>query len=404
MPDNFIELTNYRIKDILDDTGKTSVLNRKDVTDTSAYNKIGSQQFSSTESFTPIIANYSPVSYPGPIIAVLIGKLFKMSVLDTLLLSRILSLGIYILIVSFAIWLLRDHRLRWLIFCLGLMPTAIFQASMTTADNILIALTILFFASLVSLYLSKNEKEKSIAKWALAISGILIPLTKINQLIISVLILFIPSHILGGKKKATKFKVLFTVIMFLLSAIWLYLSSHAQGIAERADHLPVIASEQLKMIVIDPLNYVLVISRTFVRFGDAYYKGMFATVSGNSIQVPIGIVLITSSLLLCVALYARNEIKKMKNIIIWLAALSVVYITSVFTALYLIFTPVGWKFVDGVQGRYFIPIVFSALTIIALYLPVEIKTNKSNVLTFITVALSTLSLFISLIYITVALY
>ncbi len=405
MPTNFSELFNYRVHDILDVVKNGSILDRKDVTDSEVYTAFGSQKFSESRGYFPVIANYSPVAYPGPVFAILVAKLLNLSMGMTLLLARLLSLVAYIVIVAVALWLLRSTKVKWLIFSLALLPTSIFQAAVVTADNTMIAISILFFSALISLFVTKNPRDKIISKWILAITSILAPLTKANQLFISLVLLFIPAKLLGGKKQSIRYKVAVIAVMVVAAVGWSFVSQVTQGgsVTQRADQAIISPSSQIEYAMTNPHLFAEAIIRSLISFGDAYFSGLFITVSGNSIRIPIVIAFMLVGALLLTAFYAKDDLKNFRKINTWLSVLALLTSLSIFGALYAGFTPLAGRVVEGVQGRYFLPLLLPLIMMIAYVTPISLKTSDRSI-SIIATSTAAFSLFISILYIGVALY
>jgi uncharacterized membrane protein len=408
MPDNFFELSNYRTNDILDhvaDSKSVGIFSRKDVTNESTYAHLTNRKFSQSEHYFSFISGYSPISYVGAIVGVLLANLFHANIGTTLMLARLFSLLLYVVLVAFAIWILRRSKLKWLFFTLGLMPTAIFQASMITADSSLLAFSLLFFASLYVLLTAKTEKETKPMKWIVGVTAIAVPLIKINHIIISFIVLFIPTNKLGSRKYAAIFKISIMAIAIAASIFW-QIAPHSidnPNFSQRSDQMAVSQPDQISFSLHNPIKFTEAIIRSLVIFGDSYYQGLYTTISGNSIQAPIIISVALSVLMLLLGLYARDELKQIKKVLLWLNALCFVAAITIFAALYAGFTPVGWSFVDGVQGRYFIPLLAPFFMLLGVLLPIDIKVNKVSA-KIITISTVVVALAVCIVYDVMALY
>lgn len=403
MPENYNELIHYRISDILDVVRRDNIISRKDVTDINAYKEITSKQFSKSEYFSSYIANYSPVAYPGPIVGLATAQTLDLNMGHTLTLMRFMSLLSYIAIAAFAIWILRRYKIKWLFLAVALVPTAIFQASVVTADTMAIGTTLLFFALVYRIALERKVNSKLLL--SLAIVSVLIPLIKLNHVAIVLIIAALPLYSFGSRKKAIAYKAGVIAAGVCLALAWAQFThvTATPGVSQRADQAAVSPSEQISHVLHNPIEFGQAVMKSFVIFGDAYYQGLLFTVSGNSVETPIVATITLSFVIIVAALIAKEELQKLRRVIVWSCAACLVLAATVFGALYAGFTPVGWPFVDGVQGRYFFPLLIPVSMLVAMILPLDTKV-KARSLRYIIIAVTTLSLLASVAYVYTALY
>jgi len=403
MPANYNELIQYRVSDILDFVRMDNIISRKDVTDINVYKKITSNRFDKSEYFSSYIANYSPVAYPGPIVGLAVAKTLNLNMGHSLTLMRFMGLLSYIAIAAFAIWIIRNYKLKWLFVTLALVPMAIFQASVVTADTMVIGTTLLFFALVYRIALEKEVNRKLLI--ALAVVSVLIPLIKLNHVIIVLIIAAIPAYKFGSLKRAWIYKGLVIATSIFLALLWAQFThvTATPGVSQRADQAAVSPSEQISYAVHNPIKFGQATGKSFVIFGDAYYRGLLFTVSGNSVETPVVATITLSFVILLAALIAKKELLRLKRIIIWSCVACLVFVASVFGALYASFTPVGWPFVDGVQGRYFFPLLIPVTMLVAMIIPIQVKV-ESKKLKLIIIAATTFCLTVSVAYVYTALY
>jgi uncharacterized membrane protein len=72
-------------------------------------------------------------------------------------------------------------------------------------------------------------------------------------------------------------------------------------------------------------------------------------------------------------------------------------ILGVFGALYISFNPVGRSVVDGIQGRYFIPLAIPGVLAVATFIPIEVRI-KDKAVPYIFSSISAICLVVSVIY------
>ncbi len=403
MPDNFMELANYRTNDILDSWNNGAVLQSKDVTDQSVYTRLGSKKFMASQHNYPWTAIYSPISYLGATTGIIISNILGFNISKTIFMARFFSLLSYIALAGFAIWLVRKMKLKWFFSVLALIPTAVFQASTVSADTFLLGLTLVFMALFSRALIDVKKNEKII--YGLAAVAILLPLIKINYIFLSLGFLLIHNKDFVSKKVAYIWKSATLALALALSLAWTLISSvmSTPVLSQRADGAQVIPKEQIAYIVHNPFNIISPLIKSIILNGDSYYQQLLFTISGNSIVAPVILSIALTIVLLISAFYAKDELSKMRKQIIWLAVAGIICALSIFITLYVVFSPVSWWYMDGVQGRYFTPLVASTVMLTVVLIPVTIKITKPTIINIVTIT-ATVSLIVSVAYNVLALY
>ena len=364
IPSTLAELEYYVYADLLDDNDNVPLAMRTDTSNAAIYAKLTNRKFGEKKEPTMITAAYSPVAYPGPVIGFMTGKAFDLSLQQTLWLARVLALLSFALTVFFTLYILRNRRIVWLVAVIALLPTTISQASVISADTLINGLGLLLF-SIVYTAITRGTNEKSSQRrlsntiWvALAIAAVL-PLIKPNNIFLSMMVLALPLSNYMSRLKANALKA-FSILLAIGSALlWTKISSlPAAPRSLRADQVLSNPMEQMLFIVHHPISFAVTIVRTFVSYGDAYINTTIGTIGWNLSPLPliftVAIILLS---LLCI-LYAQDEIKtvRVRNRV-GMLILSLCGIGSYFFIMYLVFSPVGWKVIDGVNGRYLIPFI-----------------------------------------------
>lgn len=403
IPNNVFELYQHRTRDILDVEKKDTVYSRQDVSDPASYARITDNKFSEGESFFPFIANYTVLAYPGPILGLALSYLFNFNMGDSLLMMRLFSLISYIAIAASAIWLVRKYKIKWLFLIVALIPTVIFQASVITADTMLIGALLLFFALFYRI--AQEKKPTKALLIALALVSVTIPLMKLNYVFVVLSILFLPSAKFGTKKSAAIYKTIVAFVSVLLVVVWSLITrvTATPDISQRGDGQEVIPSEQISYSLHNPVAFISALVKSLIIHGDMYYQGLLFTVSGNTVITPLAVTVLLSGALFVAALIAKDEIQKIKKIIVWISVGCALMAITVFASLYAAFTPVGYPFIDGVQGRYFLPALLPILMLLAIFVPINID-KPSKALKGVLVGVSVLALLISVVYVRLALY
>ena len=387
-PKNLVELGDYAVNDLIDNT-VGDITSRKDVRDINGYKQFTDAKFSKEEKATPGSASYPPTAYIGPVLGVILADIFNASIGHTLFLARLFSLLSYILLSWLAIRLLRSSKLKWLFVVVPLLPTALFQGSVVSADGMLIGLSLLFMALFIRLMRASQDNNKNLL-YSLIVVAIILPLIKFNYIFLSFALIFVPNGIFNNKKITVALKATGVLLATIFSVAWAAVTNAISNapFSLRQDGLPVNAANQISIVLHDPLHLITACVRSIVNHGDYYVQTAISRIGWNYVDAPMIIVILLCLALFVAALYAKKELVSFRKILILIALLSLLGIASIFGTLYIIFNPVGSNSVDGVQGRYFIPFIIPIILAVAYYVPFEIKiSNKSMVYILLSITI-----------------
>lgn len=173
------------------------------------------------------------------------------------------------------------------------------------------------------------------------------------------LLAMLPLIILDHKKYFSK-KYLFPVLVFFLSALALqfYYQTHKTAMP----HMEVRTIEQLQRLQVDPWLFFKMLFKTIMAYSDFYLRGLVGYVGW--ITIPISKILMQFSiatLLLWLVFSATKKLVFYKNqILVVLAVFSglVISFLLIFLSMLLYWTHPERPLIEGVQGRYFLPLLF----------------------------------------------
>lgn len=342
------------------------------------FSELVSDQYATMNYDKKTFANYStmnvlPIVYTAPVMGIwfskAVAKIFGMSAVSTsymLYFARLFSLLISVLITYFAIKITPVFRKT--IFAIALMPMTLYLYSMVTYDNVLISLTLLSLAIILKLIYDSKDK---VIDWKylliFTIIGFVLYNVKTIYALLLVLVLFIPSEKFGSKKKKiidlliVVFGVLVLTILFKIPYMLRNVSSDATSL---------IVAKQTAFVLHNPIKYLYILGSNMIgqrTFQITSMVGLFGLVDT---YLPIYVIVLYLLYLLFSAICDGNldKIKIDLNFKLTAFIISIVIICLVFTAMYILWTPqiynkIGGKAITGVQGRYFIPLLFPLLLI-----------------------------------------
>lgn len=320
---------------------------------------------------------YSPVSYLPQAIVIALGKAFDAPVLVLMYLARLAGLLLYIFTITLCIKLIPVKKNLLLI--LGLLPMMLAQTAAVSADTILYVL-IISFVSLIS-YVSIIEKK--ITPRIMIGFIILCALIAVSK---QVFILFVPLLLLipvarfsSRKMRYTFFASAFLVATLSYSA-WAALSHDSTAFAENVSNGANI-ERQIDGIVHSPIEFAKTLSRTyFTSDGDYIYEsfaGNFGWLNAPLNFPTVLLVYLTVFLAVFSSWKGQRGLHYSHGLYgnLTLLAVGLLVALAVSVALYAAYTAVGAPVIRGIQGRYFMPLIFLAL--LAQYKPLFIFRDKT---------------------------
>ena len=346
---------------------------------TYTHQKLGAPD---TDYFFPNTAAYSPVAYIPSAIGLGVAQTLNFNVGQSIFIARLFGLLFYIACVYWALKSLKRGRYAWLVFAVALIPTAIFQASIIGADVTANALAILLTAFVVKSIATKMLTRREL--YAVAAAAIALPLIKPTYIFVSMITLLIPAEAFG---KLAKFKPLIMKLAVLFIAlIGVELWAHATaGVSEEIRRMgigprwtQINPTDQTHFITHHPTAIFTAFFRSILMTDNTYIGGVFGQFGFDFIQVPMMSILASlTAIFMALGIAEKIPIGRRK----FLLALAILLggIASVFGALYITFSNVAEPIIEGVQGRYFIPLVLFALTLVVFCNDkVKLQINNQN--------------------------
>ena len=301
-------------------------------------------------------ALYSPIQYLPQVIGFMIGKVLNLKPLYIGMLGRIFNLLFYIVLGYLCLKIIPKAKMFYLLILLS--PNMLQCATTLSADAFTNCIFLLILAWIWNIC-CRDNKIKRIEEVTLFGLSILISLCKIVYLPIVFLLLVIDKE----KFKKNKIeKIIFVVITLLVSAIvsllWMKCTNGVFEIAYDKTEL------QKQYIFSNLFEYVFVLIRTYMNYIVKYMECLFVgtTMYHSQLEIPaiISFIYIIYVIIALIKEKYNNDIKIINRIII--GCVGVIIIGLVSTAIYVQCTAqyysVGHATIEGIQGRYFIPIVF----------------------------------------------
>ncbi len=303
-------------------------------------------------------ATYSPIAYVPQAIGVVIAKVFGLGQALTFYVSRFASLLMYIFLMYFAIKI--APFAKWFYFTVGLLPMSLSLASSVSADQLVLA----SIALAVAYYLTLFDKQKLSMSEATIIIGsaMVISLMKAPYSIVLLMFALLPQRMFKDRKAYFAFLLSLVASILVFNFGWNYfVGTYSGAEVTRAmfPTLPANPGQQISSIVASPAVFLIKFVYSFFIQGSYYLSSMIGILGQgnlvlNSLVYFLYTILLTLTLLLDSAeqksIYWYHRLFSGGLIISLIGFISIV--------MYLTWTAVGATLVRGVQGRYFLPLLF----------------------------------------------
>lgn len=297
----------------------------------------------------PNTALYLPHLYLPQAVGIALGRLLGLPMIALMYAGRLLNLLVWLCLIYIAIR--TTPVLKWLFLLYALTPTSLFQSSSLSADSLTNALSILLTAVVFHYAYDREEMTARLAvifPLALAVS-----VSKLYFVLV-LLYLLVPVQKIGNRKRYWTSFLLLTILSAVSVLLWRYYANDIYVPLKPGISPP----DQLKYIFHNPTAYISVLWRTFLNSG-IYCAQTFVGKLGHYQQVlPVWLAAVQIVMLILVTSMDADEHVHIscKDKLI-LSSVVLAGALWVFTSQYLSWTPVGANVIEGLQGRYFIPIM-----------------------------------------------
>jgi len=321
--------------------------------------------------------NTIPSVYFFAALGISIARILGLGSVYLVIFGRLANLAVFVLLTSFAIKFL--PKFKEFIFLICLFPTTVELAASYSYDSIIIASLIFFVSYVFFLAYEKNSFDIKDLIVVTLFSGLILPCKMVYFPIL--LILFaIPMQKFSVRGKVnTKIKKENT-IFFLASAVTVLLSFIiAMYLVNRAtlagystsntDSLEW-AGEQsytIGYLLHNKAKALKIFYNTMLVQIEYYHDTMMGTYLGHAdtvIGIPyIGFLVLNIGLIFSVFGESKRGLLLLKDKILVIVSVGFV-IFFIFLSMLIAWTPLSSQFIEGVSGRYFIPVILPVLLVL----------------------------------------
>ena len=298
-------------------------------------------------------ALYSPLSYLPQSLGIAAAKIFTNKVWVLFLAGRLCNFAAIGALMAFAVHLM-PYGKKYLILT-ALIPMNLHECISLAPDGMVTALVFLMIAFV--LYLRERGKEPLNLRQLvlLYVMAVAISLYKIVYLPFCLLYFLIPREQFGSRKRY------FVHVGGMMAAVLVFLGSWMR-ISSRylfPFNAGVDSGQQTHYILTRPFSYAGVVLNTLIGKATYYFDTMLGTRLGW-LNVDVDRILLYLFAFVAVAALARDAVRRERadRPFVWLTVFILCStVLLVLTSLYVEWTAVQAPMVEGVQGRYFIPLL-----------------------------------------------
>jgi uncharacterized membrane protein len=293
------------------------------------------------------LAFYSPLPYAGSAVGMAVARLAGLGTRSIFYMGRAANGLLALAILYFALRLFPFGR--ELIAFVALMPMPIFLYGSCSPDALILSTAFLFIA----LVLNRMAGDTwSIPDYVVAILSATTFCT--IKPVYTPILMFGFLGILYTTKRALVLKqqVVVLVVCMIATVVWLRLSSQAM-VSVRSD---INVPAQMAYIVNTPFHYLQIVVGT-IWAHHFYYMQFVGRFGWLTITLPLIAYMLPGVALIATWGSEQRAHAYRPKIFVWFSfAIIAMSTLLLFTALYLTWTPVGAAAIEGIQGRYFLPL------------------------------------------------
>lgn len=308
---------------------------------------------------SPIIATRPELSgvylgYIPQVVGVTIARICGAGPIQIILSGRFFALLFYCLCMFYAIRLMPNNE--QILMIIGLFPMTLQQVMSYSYDSILIDASFLLTAIIMSKIVDKKKikkREVLLVLFLIAIIGTL----KFIYLPILMLALFIPSKVFGNKKGIYALgTIAFSAVIVLVTRLASVQDALGTGDAVISNEVGKIS---LGYCLHNPTHTFELLWRTIERVSSDYLGQMISTQLGYLCINTPNIILIGFIILLIGSALRVEKQEKLFNVKIRRMSIAIFILCGglVIVSLMFSWTPLDSMVIQGVQGRYFLPVL-----------------------------------------------
>ena len=326
----------------------------------------------------------TPAAYIPQALGISLARIIGLGPLGLISLGKLFNLMFFALMTSCAVYIIPKGRD---IMCsAALLPMMLHLAGSMSYDVFAAACSFMFIALIINIRDEGGSLKKYIA--AALVLALLAPC----KLVYSLLIMLILMLICTGDRKKRREYMIFGICCLLLAGISMYAVNSAviSGYASAEETVIEWAEEAegytLSYLLHRPVELIGIFYRSFMMMSGNWFATMFGIYLGNQdpvLNVPYPLIGLLAAGLMLIA--AGSDIRLGARGRCVAAAVSLAVLAALMGSMLIAYTPMSSPYIQGVQGRYLLPV----LPLILMCIPgdyISVRKSASGIVlwTFIT--------------------
>jgi uncharacterized membrane protein len=300
---------------------------------------------------------YSPSLYLPQSLGIALARVFSSKVYIWFYSARLLNAMIAIAVIFAALRLAPAYQLVLLIP--AMLPMSLFQISTVSSDAGFIALSILFVA------LSVRFLERDSLAIRVALTGCLLLLVTGKPVYLPLAFLILAAHKRLGWRRAILF---FCTAVAISAAAYIGWSALVRPfVALAGQDFPGRApATQLRFIAVHPISFAVIVLRTIRYEGLSMIREVIGLFGWLELPLPGWLYGVWIAFFLGIAalIFINRKTTRLSKPL-WGALAAASTIGGVFLAGFVLWTPIDYRTIPWIQGRYFLPV----LPLLAFFFP-----------------------------------
>ncbi|MBP3899217.1 DUF2142 domain-containing protein [Candidatus Saccharibacteria bacterium] len=297
----------------------------------------------------PSASGYNPISYAPHAAGILVGRLFHLPIIFVMILGRLFCMLTFAAMAYFAIKTIPRYKTFLAFVCL--FPMTIQQTTSYTADAMTLGVTIMAIGFALHLIYDNYERISNRQLAGIVALGVALALCKVVYFPLMGLFILVPWKNFGSKRRKWVIALITLAVGVLSEVVWMKIQTTSQG--------TVLVNGQFTFILEHPLKYLIYVIGTMTDYMSTFYISSTFGMSLGAWRFDLPNVYFYFALFMTFVTFLfateHGKVSVGQRLMAW--AISSTTILAFMTILFTQWTPEGANHIEGVQGRYFIPLL-----------------------------------------------
>ncbi len=329
------------------------------------YNDIFSNLFSNYGKYTNVtVGQYHPLLYIFSAFGIFLSRILHLSPMMGAYMGSGMNFIVFLVVGYFVIKKIPMGKFLMIIYLLN--PMVLQQATSFSADAMINIFSMLFISYILHIrYESKKISNKDFI--ILILSYMFIFIGKYAYFLFGLLFILIWSPLKSYIKENKKRIFVFILCFFIISFGWLfYTKILSKSVPDIINYnYPQMKESKLTHLIHNPINFISIYINTLINKHEFYVSSFLGAGLGyfhitiNKVYIFVYLSILVLSAFICSEKYEIDKKNKIVNIITFILMFNIILF-----GLYLKWGVMTDTQIEGVQGRYFIPIVILLLILL----------------------------------------